>query len=320
MINIGITGANGYLGEYLIRALLNSVNIQIKAFAHHKKPSDILSENIQYIYGDIRDEHKQNEFLDGLDVVVHLAAKLGEGSWKEFQSINVTATENLLTKSTKYKIKRFIYISTIEVYGFFKGEFIDENQHIELCGHFYSDSKIQGERLVKNICSSEHIEWIILRPGMVFGEGSKFWYERLYKQARQSLIPLVDAGDGLVYPVNIHDLVLFIQRLIFNPLIKNQIYNVCYPEKVRWRDIVNYYSNIFEIEAGTTLPKWLLFSRILTKTLKSRSRSKEYEVYTRKSIIRSDKITKNLQCVYKYNFYQTMEQGRKWMDAKNDDL
>lgn len=320
MTIIGITGANGYIGTYLTRTLSKLPDVQIKGFAHNKKPSDILASNVQYVYGDIRDGKKQNEFLENVDVVVHLAAKLGQGAWKDFQSINIKATEDLLIKSERYKIKRFIYISTIEVYGFFKKRVIDENEYIHPCGHFYSDSKILAEKLVVNICSSKKVEWIILRPGMVFGEGSKFWYERLYKQALDSYIPIVNAGSGLVYPINIQDLVLFIQKLILNPLTKDQIYNVCLPEKITWKDITNHYSRITKVEAGKKIPAWKLFFKSVAKSIKHGSRSKEYEIYTRKSVIHSDKITYNLGSPYKYDFYQTMEHGREWLFSQKEDL
>jgi len=319
MTIIGITGANGYIGTYLIRALSSAPATQIKAFAHNKKPSDILASNVQYIYGDIRDEKKQNEFLENVDVVVHLAAKLGQGAWKDFESINIKATEDLLIKSKTYKIKRFIYISTIEVYGFFKKSTIDENEDIRPCGHFYSDSKIKAEQLVRDICFSKQIEWIILRPGMVFGEGSKFWYERLYKQALDSHLPIVHAGKGLVYPINVQDLILFIQKLISNTFIKNQIYNVCLPEKITWKDIADHYSRVLEIEAGKEIPAWRIFFRSMVRSIKHRTRSKEYEVYTRQSVIQSDKITNSLDCRYKYDFYQTMEHGREWLRSERKD-
>lgn len=320
MTIIGITGANGYIGTYLIRALSNSPAIQIKAFAHNKKPSDILAPKVQYIYGDIRDEKKQNEFLENVDVIVHLAAKLGQGTWKDFESINIRATENLLIKSETYKVKRFIYISTIEVYGFFKKILINENESIQPCGHFYSDSKIKAEQLVRDICSSKQIEWIILRPGMVFGEGSIFWYERLHKQALASSIPIVHGGKGLVYPINVQDLVLFIQKLTSDSLIKDQIYNVCLPEKVTWKDVVDHYSRVLGIETGKEIPAWKIFFRSVMRSIKQRSKSKEYEVYTRKSTIQSDKITNSLGCLYKFDFYQTMEHGREWLISKKEDL
>ncbi len=197
---------------------------------------------------------------------------------------------------------------------------INENENIQQCGHFYSDSKLKAEQLVRDICSSKQIEWIILRPGMVFGEGSIFWYERLYKQALASRIPIVHGGKGLVYPINVQDLVLFTQKLISDSLIKDQIYNVCLPKKVTWKDVVDHYSRVLEIEAGKKIPAWKIFLRSVIRSIKNGSKSKEYEVYTRKSIIQSDKITNSLGYLYKYDFYQTMEHGREWLLSKKEDL
>jgi len=73
---------------------------------------------------------------------------------------------NVLESSKKYKIKKFVYISSSMVYGQFE-DGADESKQCNPQG-IYAILKLGGEKLVANY--QEHFEYIIIRPSAVYGE------------------------------------------------------------------------------------------------------------------------------------------------------
>ncbi len=89
-----MTGGAGFLGQYIISALQNHRGDIV---ARVKKSSDLSSSNgarIDTIYGDIRDPDVIEKAVAGVDILVHAAA-LFQGSWEDFYSVNVAATQTL---------------------------------------------------------------------------------------------------------------------------------------------------------------------------------------------------------------------------------
>jgi nucleoside-diphosphate-sugar epimerase len=128
------------------------------------------------VFGDLSDQNALARALAGVEIVYHCAARLGPyGSWQDFYRDNVEGTELLLQASRKQGVKRFVYLSSLAVYGPPRnGDPIVEQSPYdaepEKRGH-YSHSKILAEKRVLAFAQETGLPVTIFRPGLIYGPG-----------------------------------------------------------------------------------------------------------------------------------------------------
>jgi len=136
--HILITGANGFIGRNLCVFLKGKGNFVRGAVRNNARGVSGVDEYIQV--GDINESTDWQEALDGVDAVIHLAARVHimndsagnpatEGEMPEevsepiwarleaFRKVNVLGTERLARMAAKAGVKRFIFISSVKVNG-----------------------------------------------------------------------------------------------------------------------------------------------------------------------------------------------------------
>jgi UDP-glucose 4-epimerase len=112
--------------------------------------------------------------------------------------VNTRGTQVLLEGAREARVKRFVYASTIWVYGDAAGpEAVDEDTALGLPKHFYTATKIAGEMYTASYGELYDLEWTILRFGIPYGPRARptavvpaFTAKALAGQ------PLTIAGDG----------------------------------------------------------------------------------------------------------------------------
>jgi UDP-glucose 4-epimerase len=120
-VNILVTGGAGYIGSVLTYKLIeqgNNVTViddLTNGFVENIHPK------AKFVEGSILNNEKLTEALDGIDAVIHLAAKIrveeGEVKPALYKSVNVDGTLNLLDLCKSKNINKFIFASTAAVYG-----------------------------------------------------------------------------------------------------------------------------------------------------------------------------------------------------------
>ena len=126
-MNILITGINGFVGRGLAAALQGSDRL-VKGTERGNRRREIGGRRRKndfqvFVTGDIGQETDWSEALDGIDVVVHLAARvhvmddLAADLLAEFRKVNTAGTLNLARQAAAADVKRFIFISSIKVNG-----------------------------------------------------------------------------------------------------------------------------------------------------------------------------------------------------------
>lgn len=135
-MKIVITGGNGYIGARLCLYLANEGNQVIPVcFPFAPKNEDWNSKMFAILEGDIRQDETITKIAELTpDVIIHLVSLNHFDSEKEpgfVNDVNVLPTWRLLDACTKNGLKKFIYFSTIQVYGKLPNSIIDETYPVK---------------------------------------------------------------------------------------------------------------------------------------------------------------------------------------------
>ena len=112
-MKIGVTGASGHIGANLTRVLLKK-KYSVRVLEHNNKRA-IEGLDVDIVKGSLDDKNSLDQFCKGIDVVIHLAARIsiGANSFETLHKINVQGTQNLVKACKQAGVKRIIYFSTI---------------------------------------------------------------------------------------------------------------------------------------------------------------------------------------------------------------
>lgn len=134
-----ITGGAGFIGSHLANELLKH-NYSVRALdnlseqVHGKNCEcpEYLAPEVELVKGDVRDRDTVEDALQGVDMVVHFAARVGVGQSmyeiKEYVDVNNTGTAVLLEALIKNPVKKLLVASSMSIYG--EGLYKDEDNRL----------------------------------------------------------------------------------------------------------------------------------------------------------------------------------------------
>lgn len=170
-MNILVTGGAGFIGSHLVDRLIDE--------GHQVTVIDDLSggylknvnQRAKFIEIDCRNSMEVDAVFQKFDIVYHLAANAAE-SKGQYSPIDVTsrgyqASINVLTAAIRHTVKKFIFISSIAVYGHIQSPFREQckPQPEDL----YGIGKLAFEESLKVMADVHHFDYVILRPHNVYG-------------------------------------------------------------------------------------------------------------------------------------------------------
>jgi dihydroflavonol-4-reductase len=170
-----ITGANGFTGSHLVKALAQQGEQNDTLVALVRKTSDLsrlADTNVQLVYGDITDRPSLQAALQGVDRVFHTAAyvELGIVDAARMERINVEGTRNVLEAAQAAGVQKMVYCSTIGVYGDTQGQVIDETFERQQKGFSsaYDSTKYEAQQLVDQFAAAG-FPVVSVMPSGIFG-------------------------------------------------------------------------------------------------------------------------------------------------------
>lgn len=164
-MKILITGANGFVGSSLTEELRSQGHIVIKSVREVRAPDELC-------HGELDKKTFWKDLLPGCDIVIHLAAMVhfikdsSKNKSSEYLRINSDATVRLAKESLKFKVKKFIFISTAKVNG--ESGYFDSI----VCpkpNNSYAYSKWHAEKKLIKVFSKSSCDLLILRPPLIYG-------------------------------------------------------------------------------------------------------------------------------------------------------
>ncbi len=170
-----VTGGAGFIGSHLVDELAKNNHVVILDDFSSGEQENIVHHagkgNVEIITGDIRDKDLLFNIAKNIDVVYHLAVQCLRVSIKNpdvTHEVNVTGTLNLLKASLENSVKRFIYVSSSEVYG--TALHVPMNE-IHTCEPttVYGASKLAGELYALAYFRTYGLESMVVRPFNTYG-------------------------------------------------------------------------------------------------------------------------------------------------------
>jgi nucleoside-diphosphate-sugar epimerase len=179
--------------------------------------------------------------LAGIDTVIHLAARahvMRDASLdplSEFRKVNVAATRNLACQAAAAGVKRMIFMSSIKVHG--------------ECGRFsesdapapqdaYGVSKHEAETTLREIAGQSRLEFVIVRPPLVYGPGVKANFQALIGAVARGLPLPLGAINNCRSLVSRDNLVDFVLRCTSHPAAANEAFLVSDGEDLSTPELV----------------------------------------------------------------------------------
>jgi len=235
-----ITGGCGFIGSNYIRYILSIhpdykiINLDALTYAGNLETVKDISThpNYSFIHGDIMDLELLLRVTDGIDGVINFAAEthvdrsISDAS--AFVRTNILGTQAILDAVRKNKVRRFIHISTDEVYGSLgpEGRFTEESPLRP--NSPYSASKAAADHLISSYRHTYGIPAIICRPSNNFGPYQ--YPEKLIPLFIMKAIsdePLPLYGDGLNVRdwIYVEDCCRAIDR-VFHRGREGEVYNI----------------------------------------------------------------------------------------------
>lgn len=194
-----ITGATGFVGSYLVRALLqrgDSVRVLARSSG---KSAPLRGMGVEVRLGDLGTPDSLEGLADGIDVIFHLARPSASASSAVFEHIDVAGTERLLAEAERAGVKRLVYPGTLSAYPLAEhpdGAVIDERCTFDDTGRLgnYARSKARAEAAVIAANARGRIEGVIVRLGLVFGIGTSVLPAHVCQRITRDRVILF--GDG----------------------------------------------------------------------------------------------------------------------------
>jgi NAD dependent epimerase/dehydratase len=197
-----VTGAGGFIGGHLAAALVESGS-RVRAFVRYNSRSARgtldwhdpgLVDEMDVVFGDLRDVESVERAMAGVDVVYHLGAQVAIPysyvNGRDFFETNVLGTLNVAESALRTGVRRVVHTSTSEVYGTAQTIPMVEEHPLDAQSP-YAASKVGADKLVDSYVRSHGLPAVIVRPFNTYGP----------HQSSRAVIPTIVtqalAGDRL---------------------------------------------------------------------------------------------------------------------------
>lgn len=229
MAKILITGATGFIGRSLVSALLSEghdVRCAVLQLDSTLQAEQIVINNLE-VHTDWTDALRNVEIVIHLAARVHIMKEYATSSLDEYCKINSIATKNFVEQAVQNNVKRFIFLSTIKVHGEFSQNNLPFSEDCRTQPEDpYAKSKLYAEQFIQEICQNARMEFVILRPPLVYGPYVKANFLRILQLVDKKWpLPFGSIYNKRTF-IYIDNLVSAISAVVSEPSAANQVYLV----------------------------------------------------------------------------------------------
>lgn len=225
-VRILVTGGTGLVGRAAVEALRERGHL-VRVLARHRPGSRLEAiEGVEYREGDLCDAPSVRGACDDCEVVVHAAAVVSApGGDEAVTRINVGGTRHLLAEALRAGVRRIVHVSSLGA---------------ERGATAYHRTKRESEVLVRQ---GAH-EWIVLRPGNVYGPGESHIARFMHAMRTWPVVPVPGDPDQRFQPIWVEDLAACIAHAVERPELTGRTYELVGPESVSTRELHDWIGAI----------------------------------------------------------------------------
>ncbi len=224
-----IAGGSGVVGPHVVNAFLRA-GYRVRVLSRHAPDARLFAQPIEHIAGDICDADACARATHGADVALNLVACIhihNPVSAEPYHRINVEGTRTLLHACQGAGVRRFVFFSSILVYGHDASRtsdspLLDESAPLRP-DTWYGETKAHAEEIA---LAAHDIEPVILRLAAVYGPRMKGNYEALMRAARLGVFVPIGRGENrrtLIHAQDVGEAALIAAQ---HAQVPHQIYNV----------------------------------------------------------------------------------------------
>jgi nucleoside-diphosphate-sugar epimerase len=230
-----VTGGSGVVGKAAVAALVAAEHEVRLLTRNAEEAASVWPERVEPWGADVSDRESISGAADGCDAVVHIAGIASEDPpERTFRRMNIEATQHVVDEAARSGVRRVVFVSSL---GADRGT------------SDYHASKRAAEEIVRTFPR----EWVVLRPGNVYGPGDEV-ISLLLKMVRAlPAIPLIGKGDDPFQPVWHEDLARAIAQSVSMEGIAGSTFDIAGEEVTSSKEIVEKLAVITERRV-VTLP------------------------------------------------------------------
>lgn len=324
-MKILVTGGTGFIGSHLTDKLLDA-NYKVTVPVRNESDLKFLrSQEADIKLSNMLERSDVNDIVKGVDVIFHLAGIRGSG-WSftddQIHKINIGITENLL-KASLGRVSHFIYVSSVSVYGHFKGGPVDEDSPC-LPETRYGRSKCEGEGFISAFFREKGLPTTIVRPVITYGPRDAYgMVAKLIRLINSGEYLTVGSGKNRVHLVYIDDLVDGLLNVMMNPKAIGKIYILAGEEPITINRLVGLISLL--LNKGVLpvhVPIWLarLIGLFMEKLYSAIAKEEEpfitrdkVDIMTRDRFFSIHRATTELGYIPKVNYEEGLKKTVHWL-------
>ena len=210
-----VAGGAGYLGSRLVpRLVATGRSVRVLVRGNSRVPA-----GAEAARGDLADRASLTSALAGVDTVYHLVGIIREEGRSTFRAVHVDGTRALVDAARAAGARRFLYVSAI-------GARPDAPTA-------YWRTKAEAESIVR----ASGLEWIILRPSIVFAPDGEI-FKVLAQLTAFPVVPVLGAGTARLAPIRADDLADVEVNALDRPAAWNRVHEAAGPEAMEFNELL----------------------------------------------------------------------------------
>jgi nucleoside-diphosphate-sugar epimerase len=249
-----VTGATGLVGHHVVqRATLEGQAVRVLV-REPGRAREFEARGVEAVTGDLGDPLSLSQAVQGVDAIVHCAAKVGDwGPVADYRKVNVEGLKGLLDAAlSEGSLKRFVHVSSLGVYPARDHYGTDESETPDPDGiDGYTLSKFEAERLVLDYIREKSLQGVVLRPGFIYGPYDRTVLPKLLDRIHSGVFAYLGGKDKLMNNTYVLNLVEAIFLALHRDDAVGEVFNIRDGRSVSKGEFVETICR----ESGYALPK-----------------------------------------------------------------